>query len=70
MGHVGSKTRSLDQILEKLCVRSRSHIFVPIIMKLDQNVCLDEIPEEFENRSCLVKNLVTRSNIRKTLCML
>ena len=25
------------------CVRSRSHILSPIIMKLDQNVCLDEI---------------------------
>ena len=28
MGHVGSKTRSLDQILEKPCVRCRSHMFV------------------------------------------
>ena len=39
MGCVGSKTRSLGQILEKSCVSSRGHIFSPIIMKLGQNVC-------------------------------
>ena len=49
VGHVGSKTRSLGQILEKPCVRSRSHIFSPIIMKLWQNVCLDKILDELEN---------------------
>ena len=42
MGHAGSKTRSLCQILEKHCVRSRGHIFSLIIMKLGQNVCLDK----------------------------
>ena len=46
--HVGSKTRSLGQILEKPYVRSRGHIFSPILMKLGQNVCLDEISDEFE----------------------
>ena len=55
-GHVQSKTRSLGQILEKPCVRSRGHIFSLIIMKLSQNVCLDEILDEFENRSCGMKN--------------
>ena len=35
MGHVGSKTKSLSQILEKPCVCSRGHIFSPIIMKLN-----------------------------------
>ena len=49
MGHVGSKTRSLGQILKKKpCVRSRGHIFSLIIMKLCQNVCLDEISEELK----------------------
>ena len=38
MGHVWSKTRSLGEILEKPCVRSRGHIFSPIIMKLGQNL--------------------------------
>ena len=38
------------------CVRSTGHIFCPIITKLGQNVCLDEISDEFENRSCPVKN--------------
>ena len=49
MGHVGSKTRSLGQILEKPCLRSRGHIFSQKIMKLGQNVCLVVILDEFEN---------------------
>ena len=56
MGHVGSKTRSLGQIVEKPSVHSRGQIFSPIIMKPGQNVCLDEISEEYENWSCQVKN--------------
>ena len=56
MGHFKSKTRSLGQILEEPCVRSRGHIFCQIIMKPVQNACLDDILEEFENESCLVKN--------------
>ena len=52
------------------CVCSRGHIFSLIIMKLDQHACLDEIWHKFENGSCQVKNKVTRSNVRKTLCML
>ena len=38
MGHVGSKTRSLGQILEKPCVHSRRHRFDQKIIKLLQNV--------------------------------
>ena len=56
MGYVGSKTKSLGQILEKPRVRTRGHIFSPIIMKLGQNICLDKISVKFENRSCQVKN--------------
>ena len=63
------KNRSLGQILEKHCVRSRSHIFSGIIVKLGQNFSL-EVLNEFENGSCRVKNQVTRSNLRKTLFML
>ena len=54
--HVGSKTRSLGQILEKPCVRARGYIFSPIIMKYGQDVCFDKIWDEIENGSCLVKN--------------
>ena len=54
MGHVGSKTRSPGQILEKSCVHSRGHIFSPIIIKVRQNVCLGEISDE--NGSYRVKN--------------
>ena len=57
MGHVGSKTGSLGQIIEKPCVHSRGHIFCPILIKLSQNVCLDEIPYEFKIGSCGFKNL-------------
>ena len=49
MGHVGSKTRSPGQILGKPCVRSRGHIFSWILMKVGQDVCLDDISDEFEN---------------------
>ena len=38
------------------CIRSRGHIFSPIIMKLGQNVCLDVISDKFENGLCWVKN--------------
>ena len=48
MGHVWSKTRSLGQMLEKHCVCSRGYIFCTIIMKLVENVCLDEISDEFK----------------------
>ena len=34
MGHVGSKTRSLGQILQKFCVRCRGHIFSQIHIKM------------------------------------
>ena len=56
MGHVGSKTRSPGQILGKPCVRSRGHIFSRILMKVGQDVCLDDISDEFENGSRGVKN--------------
>ena len=38
LGHVGSKTRLLGQILGKPCVHSRGHSFDSKLMKLYQNV--------------------------------
>ena len=38
LGHVGSKTRSLGQILEKPCVHSRGHRFDHKFIKPCQNV--------------------------------
>ena len=35
--------QKLGQISEKPYVHSRGHILCPIIMKLGQNVCFDEI---------------------------
>ena len=55
MVHVGSKTRSRVQILEKPCVCSRGHIFSLHIMKLGQNVFIDKILVVFENGSFWVK---------------
>ena len=40
LGHVGSKTRSLGQILEKPCVHSRGHSFDSKFTKLYQNVII------------------------------
>ena len=37
LGHGGSKTRSLGQIIEKPCVHSRGHSFDSKVMKLYQN---------------------------------
>ena len=38
LGHDGSKTRSLGQVLEKPCVHSRGHNFDHKFMKVCQNV--------------------------------
>ena len=43
MIHVGSKTWSQGQILEKPCICFRDYIFSLILMKLSQNVCLNDI---------------------------
>ena len=43
MGHVRSKTRSPGQILGNSCLHPRGHICDPILMKLCQNVCFDNI---------------------------
>ena len=43
MGEVGSKTRSVGQIMEKPCEHSRGQSFGPIFIKLAQNDHLDNI---------------------------
>ena len=55
MGHVGSETRSLGQILEKPSLRSGGQIFSLVIIKLGKNICLDEISDVRENGSCKLK---------------
>ena len=39
MGHVGSKTRSPDQIVGNSCLHSRGQFYDSILIKLGQNVC-------------------------------
>ena len=56
LGHVGSKTRSLGQFLEKACVHSRGHIFRQILISRGWNVSPVKILDEFENVSCGVRN--------------
>ena len=56
LGHVGSKPRSLGQILEKPCVHSRGHSFDSKFMKLCQMVNHHHIQVRFETGSCWVKN--------------
>ena len=48
MDHARSKTRSLREFLEKLCVNSRGHSFDPVFMKLCQNVYLNETSPELK----------------------
>ena len=49
MGWVGSKSRSLGQILVKWCYHSRGHNFDPIFMKLAQNVSPNDISVKFDH---------------------
>ena len=51
--NIVSKTRSQGQILEKKKkkkgISCRGHTFCHLILKLRQNVCLDDISDVFEN---------------------
>ena len=55
MGVVGSKSRSVGQILEKPCLHSGGHIFDPIFIKLGQDIYLDEWMDPIEKRCGQVK---------------
>ena len=48
IGHVGTKTRSVGQIIEKPYEHSRGHSFGTIIIKLAQNDHLDNISVKLE----------------------
>ena len=56
LGHVGSRSRSQGQILEKPCVHSRGHSFDSKFMRLYQNANDHNIWVKFETGSCWVKN--------------
>ena len=61
VGHVRSKTRSVGQIIGKNpCVRSRGHIFSPIIMKLDHHICLVKISHKISKTRSLGQILEKR----------
>ena len=56
LGHVGSKTRSLGQILEKRCLHFRGHSFDSKLTKLNLNVNDHNVMVKFETGSCWVEN--------------
>ena len=56
LGHLGSETRSLGQIIEKPCVDNSGHSFHQILMKFGKNVCLVKICIGNEFGSSRVKN--------------
>jgi len=49
LNHVGSKSRSLGQIIEIRCLHCRDHNIDSIFIKLAHNDCLDEISVKFES---------------------
>ena len=56
LGHLGSKTRSQGQIIEKPCVDDIGCSFYWILMKFGQNICFDEIWVRYLFGSSGVKN--------------
>ena len=50
MGVVRSKSRSLGQILEKPCLHSGVHFFSAVVLKLTQNIYLDDFLTPIEYR--------------------
>ena len=69
LGHIRSKTRSQGQILRKPCVRSRDHIFSPILMKPGQNVCLDDISDKNLKLGHVGSKTRSQGQILKKLCV-
>ena len=61
LGHLGSNGSSLGQIKEISCGHYRGHIYCSVDLKIGQNVCRDQISNEFEFGSPGVKKYVTRS---------
>ena len=60
MDHVGSITKSLGEILEKLCVCFSGYIYYGILLTLiGQNVCLNDIRDELKMRQvgCKTRSL-------------
>ena len=55
LGHIGSKAKSLAQIIEKPCVHSRGHSFESKFVKLCQNVNPNKILIKFKTWTCWVK---------------
>ena len=49
-----------NMAIVKPCLHSRSHIHCPIFMKLSQNICSNDILNEFVNGSGWLKNMAAR----------
>ena len=67
MDEIGTKSRSLGQILVKSCLHSRDHIFGPLFLRLGLNIYLDNISVRFDHGRDGVRIKVTRSDLSKML---
>ena len=67
MGDAGSKTRSVDQIMEKPCEHSRGHILVQSSSNLLRMIILTISQSSSNMGDVGSKNYVSRSNHGKTL---
>ena len=68
MDHVGPKTRSVGQIIEKPCEHFRDHSLCPIFIKLAQNDHLDIISVKFKYGSFQVKKNRSEGQIIEKPC--
>ena len=68
LGHFGSKTRSLGQIIEKPCVHFRGHSFDPNFMKHCQNVNHHNILSRLKLGYVRSKTRSLGQILEKTLC--
>ena len=58
MDHVGPKTRSEGQIIEKPCEHFRGQSLCPFFIRLAQNDHLDNISVKFKHGSCQIKKKI------------
>ena len=70
LGHVGSKTRSLGQIIEKPCVHSRGHSLDPNFMTLYQNYSAHKSKSSSKLGHVGSKTRSLGQIMKKTLCTL
>ena len=69
IGHVGSKARSLSQILQNAYILSKGQIFSLILMEHDHNFYLNDISGKFENGSSWGKKTGSLDQLLEKPCV-